>query len=194
MPLWSPLRSWWHRLIGDQTGLPRWRRRIRVALMAISLLPWVGCAGCTVAMIRGCGHETLGEFPIGNGREVIITAEGSTHYEPPGYNYCKIRQGSQVVVPERRFLSVGSERVPKWPYSVVTFRGGSSVAIFLAQDLVFVYDFPSQQIWPGLYTRPEEGEEFARESWELLKRLNPKITCAALHNLDMERYSNSIRR
>jgi hypothetical protein len=133
-------------------------------------------------------YELITQLPVGNRRVVSIYAEPAFHYEPPGFIFCEIVQGDQPILARRRFMSIGPERVPTARFSAVTTVDGELMAITIGPNVVFLYDFHSQQAWPGPYTETNEvNYTFAKQALSRLETHHSGLRCQAVLEYELSR-------
>ncbi len=133
-------------------------------------------------------HEKLAVLRVDDRRVVTIYAEGEFFYEPPGYISCEIRSDGRVVVPERCFMGVGSERIPSGQFSTISGDEGTLLAIALDGDVCFLYDFANGLSWPGPYTNTDERNyAFAKVALSDLAVDGIEPPCSALRKFERKK-------
>lgn len=172
-----------------QTELRKLRKTVRnlVLVVAASALFFGGIAAITK-------DEELGRFVVTGQRTVTIFAEPEFHYEPPGYVYCRVTDGHKILIPRRRFRSVGPERVPYGKFSVVTDRAGNLFAITLDNNVEFLHDVRARRTWPGQHAETDQpAAAFAREALEHLASEGAMLRCSRLVEYEATRRITAVR-
>ncbi len=125
--------------------------------------------------------ELLLRVPIDDQGFLSIYAEVAFHFEPPGFLYCEITRRDRIGLPRRRFMSIGSERIPGGHLAVLTGGDHEIVAIALDGDLAFLYDLRTRGAWPGPYTvTDQQNYAFAKEALRRLRVDHPGLRCRGL--------------
>lgn len=132
--------------------------------------------------------EELAVLRVDDRSVVTIYAEGEFFYEPPGYIYCEITRDGRVVVPRRRFMGIGPERVPSGRFSTTLADDGVLLAITLDGDVRLLYDFANRLSWPGPYTNTDERNyAFAKVALADLAVNGIEPPCSGLRHYERQR-------
>jgi hypothetical protein len=169
---------------------PRSPKLFLLILFLIFTLPVVAFILLLGYLMR---HEQLASFQVGRWT-INVYAEGSFHYEPPGYLYFELKEWGQTLIPERRFMGVNGERKPSQQFRLVMTPDEEIIAIVLGNDIQMIHEFSSGYTWPGPYGDVTESQwQIAEMLLPRLRTANPGIHCTRQYwyrwELDRERQS-----
>jgi len=152
-----------------QAGPQRQLLPLIVTAVLILATPVAFCVGCLA--LYG-PREQVARIELPRGRVLHVYAEGAFHYEPPGFVYCEILEAEQVVLPERPFMGVGSERTPSGWFDAITSGDENVGALVHNGDIVLMHRFSDSRTWPGPYGNVD-ADDYALGQ-ELLQALGEK--------------------
>jgi len=158
------------------------RRSLQFSLAALLLAIGVIalCSGLLRSLYVGMSHEELARFHFGQERTIVLYAEGSTFYDPPGFLYYEVWDRARLKVPERRFQPIGPERKPNGTFQTVTSRDGNVAAVTSGDNVVIMHDFASNRTWPKEYGLDEASFLLGQELLAKLKDQKPGLQCEEL--------------
>ncbi|QDT29348.1 hypothetical protein Enr10x_47000 [Gimesia panareensis] len=116
-------------------------------VIGLSLIPVVAMSAVLLWLVS-LPRESDFHFDLGQGRALDIYCEGEFFYEPPGYVSYQITENGKVLVPERDFCGIGSQRVPSGRLEVLSTRDGETIAFRRNFNVMIMHDFKTNRSWP----------------------------------------------
>lgn len=134
---------------GKPKGEPEFSPEVqaRIAVVA-NVLVFGSILLCCSGIVFYSRPEEVAELHLSGSYRARIFAEGSFHYEPPGYLSIEVFDNGNVVVPRYKFVGIGPERVPTCPFAVLTSKDGSVAALVQNNDVQFMVDLVTGECWP----------------------------------------------
>ncbi len=129
----------------DRVISPKTEARISAVIAVVLVGSFLLCCS---GILFYSQPEEISQLPLSDSCTAIIFAEGSFHYEPPGYLSIEVLDNGNVVVPRYKFVGIGPERVPEPPFTAITSDDGTVAALIQNKDVQFMIDFESGEYWP----------------------------------------------
>lgn len=150
----------------------------------VLLSPLVLIVLCCAGFVLNMGPEQIARLNLSSNLQANVYAEGSAHFEPPGYLSVEVVDDSSIKVPRYSFFAVGSQRVPSEPLTSRTTSDLRYAGITKYDDAIFMIDLQTYEYWPPRnWSYDDFSPEIASRMLAELRKEFPLTTCTRCDEL-----------